>query len=137
MSPIFFCAFIVVFSLFLISMLIAIIMAHYYEYEEQQIMMTYSLAGTQQNFLQLMFQFVKKAAAPEEQRASQWALVKCWHSAWKRLEAWILTEEVKDTLIEEEIMLLRAQLSSKYKKPKYNKNEVHYYLKPYLKTAES
>ncbi len=79
MSPIFFVAFIVIFSLFLISMLIAIIMAHYYEYEEQQIMLQFSLEGQQHNFFQLMFQFVKKAAAPEEQKSSKWAVVKCWH----------------------------------------------------------
>ena len=64
LSPLFFVSFMVLFMLFLLNMLIAIIMAHYTEYQKQISSMGQSNEDEQQGLLQLLFNLVKDSVAP-------------------------------------------------------------------------
>jgi len=131
-TPLIFLLFTMTISLFLFNMMVAIIVAHYNEYMELQVVLEMAMEGNQQNFFQLMFTFVKRAVSPDAQAESAWRAVRCWHGLWKWMEAVVLGRDEEDRLVEEEMQILRAQLTNKYPQPKYASRDIQFYMKPYL-----
>ncbi|CDW82454.1 ryanodine-inositol-triphosphate receptor ca2 channel (rir-) family protein [Stylonychia lemnae] len=132
LTPLFFITFMVFFTMFLLSMLVAIIIAHYSEYEQQQVLLKMNMKDDDNSFFQLVFCFMRQGIAPDEYQLSESSLKKCWFKCWKKIEDLLFAKEEVDKELEEEIQQLRSQLSSKYKKPKYDKRDVQESLRPYL-----
>ena len=52
------------------------------------------------------------------------------------MDKWIIKKE-EDNFVEEEIEILRKELSSKYGKPRYTGKDIHIYVRDYLKNQKN
>eukprot|EP00347_Sterkiella_histriomuscorum_P016539 403352808 len=138
LTPLFFISFMIFFTMFLLSMLVAIIIAHYAEYEEQQVLIKKSMSNEDNNFFKLMFLLMRQAVAPDEYATSKNRLKQFWYRSLMKIEKFLTKQNIEVNFYEKEIRDLKNQLSSKYKRPQYSQfNEIHQFLRPYLQKNEN
>ncbi|CDW82453.1 polycystic kidney disease 2-like 1 protein [Stylonychia lemnae] len=139
-APAFFISFMLLFDQFMKNMFIAIIMAHYSEFQSFSNFNQDENDSTKRKnqFNKLLFGVVKSALCPDflidravKKKGKFWI----WYTSnWEKLEGRLFkpTQETNDDNLTEEIKELHLVLTSRYLRPTYDKKDIPNSVKPYL-----